>query len=73
MPGPRRARSVSDDPDRFRVPYSFRLLDGRAARDALSDMRTYREESRQRADEVARLRTELAALPPPANDRRNAA
>lgn len=45
----------------------------RAAREATSDMRNYREEARVRAEEVSRLRSELAALPAPANDRRNAA
>ena len=46
----------------------------RAAKDSLTDARILRDESRQRAEEVARLRTELAALPPPApaNDRRAA-
>ena len=47
----------------------------RAAREAQSDLRVLRDESRERAEEVARLRTELAALPAPdsANDRRHAA
>ncbi len=45
----------------------------RAAREAQADLRILREETRARADEVLRLRNELAALPPPANDTRNAA
>ncbi len=47
----------------------------RLAREALSDARALREEARQKNEEVARLRTELAALPPPmpANDRSRAA
>ena len=54
----------------------------RAAREALSDVRALREESRTRGEEAARLRSELASLPPPmsgalvaapANDRRSAA
>lgn len=45
----------------------------RATREALADLRAIREDSRQRAEEVARLRSELAALPAPANDTRSAA
>jgi uncharacterized integral membrane protein len=45
----------------------------REAREALADLRIMREESRARTEEVARLRTGLAALPAPANDTRNAA
>lgn len=44
----------------------------RAAREAMADLRIMREESRARTEEVARLRTELAALPPPV-EKRNAA
>ena len=47
----------------------------RAAREARAEAGALRDETRLRSDEIARLRTELAALPPPmpANDRRNAA
>jgi uncharacterized integral membrane protein len=44
----------------------------RAAREASADLRIMREETRARTEEVARLRTELATLPPPV-EKRNAA
>jgi uncharacterized integral membrane protein len=44
----------------------------RAAREAMADLRIMREESRAQTEEVIRLRSELATLPPPV-ETRNAA
>ncbi len=47
----------------------------RLTRETLADVRALREETRHKNEEVAQLRTEIAALPPPmpANDRSRAA